>query len=207
MALVLLALLVLLGAGVLVLQRQRRRAAQRARQQRSRERTLFDLRLGDIVQAEAADWVVEDRLLYDQDGFQWLEYLLRDGGRSRWLVVCEDDWLEVSWLETVTLVPPPPLPPPAELSWQGGTYQLKEQGTATVTASHRRMNQHLGRCRFADYIGPGGRVLGLEIWSQPGGAPADSEIEVTAGRVIDPRSLTLLPGDGRSVYRQGSAGG
>ncbi|MFO8238768.1 MAG: DUF4178 domain-containing protein [Prochlorococcaceae cyanobacterium] len=201
MALVLLALLVLTGLGVLVLQRQRRQAAQRARQTRERERTLFDLRLGDIVQAEAADWVVEDRLLYDQDGFQWLEYLLRDGDRSRWLVVCEDDWLEVSWLEAVTLVPAPSLPLPAELSWQGGSYRLKEQGIAGVTASHRRMNQRLGRCRFADYCGPGGRVLGLEIWGQPGGSPADAEIEVTAGRVIDPRSLTLLPGDGRSVYR------
>ncbi|MCP9927503.1 DUF4178 domain-containing protein [Cyanobium sp. CH-040] len=201
MAVFLLALLVLAGVGVLLLQRRRRQAAQRRREARERERTLFDLRLGDIVQAEAADWVVEDRLLYDQDGFQWLEYLLRDGGRSRWLVVCEDDWLEVSWLEPVDLVPPPPLPLPPELTWHGATYRLQEQGTASVTASHRRMNQRLGRCRFADYTGPGERVLGLEVWAQAGGAQADAEIEATAGRLIDPRSLTLLPGDGRSVYR------
>jgi hypothetical protein len=59
----------------------------------------------------------------------------------------------------------------------------------------------MGRCRFADYTGPGERVLGLEIWTQAGAGPGDAEIEATAGRLIDPRSLTLLPGDGRSVYR------
>ncbi|MFQ6538847.1 MULTISPECIES: DUF4178 domain-containing protein [Aphanothece] len=192
-----LVLLVLLAVGVvlLVVQRSRRLRPPRSGTLALRERTLFDLQLGDIVQADGRDWVVEDRLLYDDEGFQWLEYLLRDGEVARWLVVCEDDWLEVSWLESVPFRPPLPLP--RQLSWQGRAYTLQEQGRASVTATLRRMNRRPGSCRYADYTAEDGDVLCVELW----GSGEDQEAEVTAGKRIDPASLGLLPGDGRSVYR------
>ncbi|MCP9917523.1 DUF4178 domain-containing protein [Cyanobium sp. ATX 6F1] len=193
MAVFLLLLLVAVAAVVLVLQRSRRRLG--ARPLPLRDRTLFDLQLGDIVQADARDWVVEDRLVYEEDGFQWLEYLVRDRQDARWLVVCEDDWLEVSWLETVDAHLLQPLP--TELTWQGQVYTLREQGKATVTATARTMNRRPGSCRFADYVGSEGRLLAAELW----GVGEDQEVEVSAGWRIDPSSLTLLPGDGRSVYR------
>ncbi|MCP9799920.1 DUF4178 domain-containing protein [Synechococcus sp. RedBA-s] len=187
------------------------------------ERTLFDLRTGDIVQADGRDWVVEDRLLYDEEGFQWLEYLLRDGSEGRWLCVCEDDWLEVSWLEQgpaelARQLDQQPLPFPGTINWEGVTYQLKEQGRASVTSTSRAMNRRLSGCRFGDYEGPDGLVLFLERWDggSPGSrppapgsepAPAEAEAEVTLGRLLDPASLVLLPGDGRSVYRTLSPGG
>ena len=198
MVVFLLLLFVLVALALLTLQRQRRLARARRREELPRARTLFDLRLGDIVQAETRDWAVEQRLLYDQEGFQWLEYLLRDGEDTRWLVVCEDDFLEVSWLETIQLEPPPTWPLPAQISWQGVRYSLQEQGSAEVTASHRALNRQPGRCRFADYGAPDGLVLGLEIWGEP---PDAMELEATAGRRIAPHSLSLLPGDGRSIYR------
>ncbi len=200
MIVLILVLLVLVALALLEIQRQRRLRAQQHRSQQLRDRTLFDLQMGDIVQAEAADWVVEERLLYDQNGFQWFEYLLRNEGSNRWLVVCEDDWLEVSWLETLDLEAPPTVPLPKSLEIDGDTYMLKEEGKATVTASYRKMNKRPGECQFADYSGPDQKVLGVEIF-----APNQEgrEVEVTIGRLIDPRSLNLLPGDGRSVYRPG----
>jgi hypothetical protein len=191
-----LVLLVLVAAAAVLLAVQRaRRLRSRGRRDALRERTLFDLQLGDIVQADGRDWVVEDRLVYEEEGFQWLEYLLRDGEDGRWLVVNEDDWLEVSWLETVPFTPPLPLP--RQLDWQGQPHSLREQGQATVTARMRTLNKRPGQCRYADYVGSGGRVLCVELW----GTGPDQEAEVTAGRRIDPASLTLLPGDGRPVYR------
>lgn len=186
----LLLLLFVAAATVVLLAVQRRRRRRLARQRRIalRERTLFDLQQGDIVQAEARAWVVEDRLLYDDEGFQWLEYLLRDSEEIRWLVVCEDDWLEVSWLEVVTWVPP--LPPPRQLDWQGRSYTLREQGQADLTSSLRTPTKRPGRCRYADYVAPEGHVLCLELW----GSGADQEVEVTAGQRIEPTSLSLLPG-------------
>ncbi|MDY6898552.1 MAG: DUF4178 domain-containing protein, partial [Cyanobacteriota bacterium] len=40
--------------------------------------------------------------------------------------------------------------------------------------------------------GSGDKVLSIEVW--------DGEIEVTIGNRINPRSLTILPGDGNRVY-------
>lgn len=211
---VLLVLLLVAAWGLRQLQKRRQRSVAKLPQE-SLERTLFDLRTGDIVQADGRDWMVEDRLLYDEEGFQWLEYLLRDGSEGRWLSVCEDDWLEVSWLERgpaelALELDRQPLPFPGQITWEGVSYQLKEQGRAAVTSSSRTMNRRLSGCRYGDYEAPDGLVLSLERWDggspgsrppTPGSEPGPAEAEVTLGRLLDPASLVLLPGDGRSVYR------
>jgi hypothetical protein len=144
--------------------------------------------------------VVEDRLLYDDDGFQWLEYLLRDGNDGRWLCVCEDDWLEVSWLEDAPATELEGLTAdfPAQLSCRGRLYHLKETGRASVTAAARVMNRSLRGCRYGDYEGSEGWRLSLERWEE-GDDPGPPELSL--GRRIDPAAVVLLPGDGRSVYR------
>ena len=49
------------------------------------------------------------------------------------------------------------------------------------------------KCEYFDYEGANGRVLSVEIWN--------GDIEVTVGEKINPRSLLILPGDGKTVYR------
>ncbi|MFN5463739.1 MAG: DUF4178 domain-containing protein [Cyanobacteriota bacterium] len=199
---ILLVLLLAAAGAVLLAQRRRRR---RATAPPLLERTLFDLRVGDIVQLEGRDWVVEDQLRYEEKGAQWLEYLLRDGSDARWLCVEEDDWLEVSWLDPA----PPELvrqildvghPRPKTLSWEGITYDLRHRGRASLTSSARTLNRRVGWCHYGDYEGPEGRVLSLESWGQ-GEATNLEDIEVSLGRRIHPALVGLLPGDGRSVYR------
>ncbi len=202
-------LLGLLVAAVVVLQLRRWRRRPAALPQ---DRTLFTLCTGDIVQFEGRDWVVEDRLLYAEEGFEWLEYLLRDGTDGRWLSVSEDDWLEVSWLESVSAsaLAPASLAGsgagrfPERLQFEGVTYALKEQGRASINSSARVMNRRQSGCRYADYTASGGQVLSLEQWdlaSAAAAGQAPDPPELSVGRLIDPGQLTLLPGDGRSVYR------
>ena len=203
MAFLLLLVLVLLGVLVVLVQRRREWAAGRHRAEpRLRERTLFDLQPDDILQGDGRDWVVEERLLSDDSSFQWLEYALRDGAERRWLVVCEDDWLEVDWLEPISLTPVLPLP--AAIDRQGQQYLLEEEGTAWISRTQAAMNRRLGTCRYADFTGPGQRRLCVERWSSSArsdGQARPAEIEVTAGRRIEPLSLSLLPGNGQPVYR------
>jgi hypothetical protein len=189
-------LLLLAAVGLLLVRRVRlRRMAPKLE-----ARSLFNLAIGDIVQFGGRDWVVEDRLLYDDDGFQWLEYLLRDRGEGRWLCVCEDDWLEVSWLEEAPARELEGLTAdfPDRLRCRGQLYDLKETGRATVTAAGRVMNRRLRGCRYGDYEGADGLVLSLERWEE---GEASGPPEVSLGRRIDPADPVLLPGDGRSVYR------
>jgi hypothetical protein len=197
MAVWLLLLLLLLAAVALVLAR---RARLRRHAPKLQGRTLFNLTTGDIVQHDGRDWVVEDRLLYDDDGFQWLEYLLRDGTDGRWLCVCEDDWLEVSWLEDVPAAELEGLTAdfPEHVRCRGQLYHLKETGRASVTAAARVMNRRLTGCRYGDYEGADGRVLSLERWEE-GHDPGPPEVSL--GLRIDPSAPLLLPGDGRTVYR------
>ncbi|WP_216903294.1 DUF4178 domain-containing protein [Synechococcus sp. CCY 9618] len=189
-------LLLLVAVALLLMRRQRlRRTAPKLQ-----ARTLFTLTTGDIVQYEGRDWVVEDRLLYDDAGFQWLEYLLRDGDDGRWLSVCEDDWLEVGWLEDVPAGELQGLTGdfPPRLRCRGQLYTLKETGRASVTTAARVMNRRLQGCRYGDYEGEDGRMLSLERWDD-GVDPGPPELSL--GRRIDPAAPVLLPGDGHSVYR------
>ena len=195
----LLFLLLLILASVAVVGVIRRSARSRSAAEAPRELTLFDLRVGDIVQHELADWVVEDRLVYRQGDFSWLEFLLRDEDRSLWLVVNEDDSLVVTIEKPIDLPLSLDAKPPAQIELDGRIYRLNERGTAVVTAEQRRVNKHLGSCQFFDYRSGSSAVLSIELWGS--NASGAGEMEATVGERVAPLSLSLLPGDGRSVYR------
>lgn len=194
MVLLLLLLVIIAFIGV-----QRRSALSRHQVESDRKLTLFDLRVGDIVQHDATDWVVEDRLVYRQGDFSWLEYLLRDDDRSVWLVVNEDDNLVVTLEHEIDLPLSLDAKPPSQLEVDGRLYRLTERGVADVTAEQRRVNQRLGACQFFDYRSGSSAVLSIELWGGDSSGPG--ELEVTIGERIRPLSLSLLPGDGQSVYR------
>lgn len=209
-ALIVLLLVALTATAAQLLLRQQQRL-RRARPPALETRHLFNLRIGDIVQLGPRDWVVEDRLRYSlKGGFEWLDYLLQDGSERRWLSVCEDDVLEVAWLRNADLSELSDQEAlrdgvPERLEWRGRAYRRRERGTANVSAEARVLNKRLGPCAFADYEAETGgdaseTLLSLEWWGSADN-PGD-EIEITVGERLDPRLLTLLPGDGRSVYRQ-----
>ena len=160
------------------------------------ERTLFTLQIGDVVQYEQRDWILETVYRYQQDKFEWIEYLLRDNDDAAWLVVVEDDWLEVSWL---TPVPEDQLcielPPPRYIDHQGISYSLREKGEAKYSTEGRVNNQE-GSCRFYDYQTKDGLQLSLEEYD----SARDGGLDINVGRKINSLDLSLLPGDGKSVY-------
>ncbi len=56
-----------------------------------RQPTVFTLQLGDVVQYDNIDWIIEDKLTYNDSGWEWLEYLLQDGDRIGFLSIEDDD--------------------------------------------------------------------------------------------------------------------
>jgi len=157
----------------------------------SLERTVFTLEVGDIVQYLDTDWVVEGKLVYDDQGYSWLEYLLQDGPRRQWLSVEEDDVVEVALLEVTTSLEVG-ANPPSQLTFADQTYRQKGSGTAKMTRQGSTLNRNAERCHYYDYQGPDHKILSIENWG--------GDIEVTIGQKIHPSILTLLPGDGRRIY-------
>lgn len=183
----------LIGVVVVVWQRQVKAVSGRAepRSLPTLNRTIFTLQIGDIVQYEGIDWFVEGRLTFDDSGYTWFEYMLQDNDEVRWLSVEEDDRVEVFWMETASNLEISG-EPPMRLTYDGVTFQQVESGRANMSRIGSTLNRQAQRCRYFEYEGEGDRVLSIEDWN--------GELEVTVGRRIRPKSLTLLPGDGRRVY-------
>ncbi|MBD2461935.1 DUF4178 domain-containing protein [Oscillatoria sp. FACHB-1407] len=155
------------------------------------QRTVFTLQVGDIVQYEGADWVVEGQLTYNSQGYVWLEYLLQDADQIRWLSVEEDDQVEICWLKPLAGLEISRTPP-QQITVANVVFQLEESGTAQMTHLGATLNRQAQHCRYFDYSGADHQILSVEDW--------DGDIEITIGHKIRPSALLLLPGDGRHVY-------
>lgn len=158
----------------------------------SNRRSVFNLQVGDIVQYRTEDWVVEGVLTYSDDGFDWVEYLLQEGDRICWLSVEEDDMVEVSIQRPVQDLYLQARPA-EELRYQEIDYRLTDSGTASMTRKGNTLQRQAQTCRYFDFSGPDQKVLSVEDW--------DGDWEVTCGELISVRDLVLLPGEGKSVYR------
>lgn len=155
-------------------------------------RTVFDLQIGDIVQHMGIDWVVEGRLTYQEGAYYWYEYLLQDKDKIAWLSVEEDDRVEVALLEPTNQLDISKDPPP-ELTFAEEIYTCVNSGKARMTRTGLTMKRKAEKCQYFDYESTDGKILSIEVW--------DGDIEVSVGGKISPRSLTILPGDGKTVYR------
>lgn len=145
-----------------------------------------NLKPGDVVHYEGADYIVEGTLRLDQDGFEWQEHRLVDGERSLWLSVEDDEGLEVIVWERAraTLEPGP-----ATLTHDGVSYELDERGHARFTASGSTGTAPSGRVEFADYEA-GDRRLSFERFGD------DAGWELGVGRVISEHMLDIYPSRG-----------
>lgn len=163
----------------------------------TKARNIFDLQIGDIVQYLDTDWVVEGKLTYTVSAYYWYEYLLQDDERIAWLSVEEDDKVEVSFLESTNQLEIQKIDfhhPPKKINFADETYQYSDSGIARMTRIGSTLRRKAEKCQYFDYEGSDDKVLSLEVW--------DGDIEVSIGYKISPRSLTILPGDGKTVYRE-----
>jgi hypothetical protein len=142
------------------------------------------LRLGDVVNHDGGDFIVEGTLRLEQDGFRWEEHRLVDGERSRWLSVEDDEGLEVVvWNRS----PAAGLDPgPGTIAHEGVEYALLERGHASFTAEGSTATAPSGRMEYVEYAA-GDRRLAFERYG------ADAEWELGVGAVISEHALDIYP--------------
>ena len=162
----------------------------------SGERDFTDLRVGDIVQYEGEDYLVEGVLAFDEDGHRWRGARLTDGNNSRWLYVGMermgsaskrfldiDENLELSGF------------PPESIVIGKSRYTLEKRGTATAKVSGDVGSlpgvsglgpESVFRCRWWRYEGAGSITLVLEEWS--------GEFRALRGVELGTEDIEMMPG-------------
>lgn len=160
------------------------------------ERTIKDLRVGDVLQLGAIDWLVEGVVQYDEDGHRWLAGRLMDGKDTRWIIVGMERLgpmnvrlVEVDFEYDLTGYPP-------EVMIAGGArHELARRGTASASfvgeigpliGPLKKAGATVERCRWWRYEGAGDETLIVEQWG--------GEYRVLRGtRVVD-GMMELIPG-------------
>lgn len=159
------------------------------------ERGFRNIRVGDIVQQEGEDYLVEGVIAFDEDGHRWRAARLTDGENDRWLYVGMermgstskrflelDENLEVSGF------------PPQVMTVGKARYALEKRGNATAKVSgdvgSLPGTESLGpesvfRCRWWRYEAPGDATMVIEEWAGEfralrGSEVGDTDLEMMA---------------------------
>jgi len=149
------------------------------------KRTLMNLRVGDMVTYELADYQVVGKITFNDRGFIWHEYQLEGGERTLWLSVEMDDDLEISVFEKIHYEIEEPIPKKLELD--GITFYLDEKGTANVTGQGRNLHLTGQKVRYFDFSNEDDDVyLAVEIWG--------GDIEVSKGWTADEYEFSIIAG-------------
>ncbi|SRR6266545_3435510 len=160
------------------------------------ERSVREMRPGDIVQQGGRDWVVEGVLHYDEDGHRWVAGRMVDIQEVRWMVVGmdragtgplrmmqPDDTIDVGGY------------PPEALEAAGKRYQLERRGTATVKmtgdtgsipSTKDLAPESVLRCRWWRYQAAGPDCVLVEQWG--------GDFRVLRGAAISDDDVDLMPG-------------
>lgn len=151
--------------------------------------TVDNLRLGDIISYLGNDYMVEGHLQYDEDGWTWETYMLKDEDKIMWLSVEWDDELEVAlWneVEDIDVAPHPP----QTIEYEGEVFTREDSGGAKVTRKGQTNRRNDVRMEYFEYEGSNNRFLSVEKWG--------NDIEVSVGQPINPYGLDIYPGSGSS---------
>ena len=165
--------------------------------ERGVERTVRDLRVGDVLTIDSKDFLVEGLIGYDEDGHRWTGARIADGADVRWLVIgieragtsalrllVQDETTQVSGY------------PPEVLVVGELRYALDKRGAATCALHGElgplgalkkgRPDGHVERARWWLYSAPGDDTLLLEQWG--------ADYRVLRGKKVGDGTLELIPG-------------
>jgi hypothetical protein len=161
------------------------------------ERTVRDLRVGDVLTIDGRDYICEGVIEYDEDGHRWIAGRCVDATEVRWVLVgLERAGSSASRLlaqdETTQITGYPP-----EVLVIGELrYAIDKRGTATCqlrgdvgplgAMNKDRPEGHTERCRWWLYSAPGDDTMVVEQWGQ--------DYRVLRGKKVGDATIDLMPG-------------
>ncbi|HTM21340.1 MAG TPA: DUF4178 domain-containing protein [Kofleriaceae bacterium] len=162
------------------------------------ERGIDDLRVGDVVQYDSRDFLVEGLVSYDEDGHRWSASRIVDAADVRWVIVGLGRAGTRASVRMVKVDPDIELSgyPPEAIDAAGIRFALENRGTASAKLAGdlgdlpgKRTETNLEtieRCRWWRYEGPGTDTLVVEQWG--------GEYRALRGERVPDGVLELIPG-------------
>ncbi len=162
------------------------------------ERTVHDLRPGDIIQYNARDYLVEGVVTYDEDGHRWSGGRLVDGRSTLWLIAGMERLGSKTSLRM--LIPDEDMEmsgyPPENIVAGKTRFELDTRGTALAKFSGdvgalpgKRGDPSydtVERCRWWRYDSAGDDTMIIEQWS--------GEYRVLRGHKVESMMIEMIPG-------------
>lgn len=161
------------------------------------ERSVHELRVGDVLTIDGRDFLCEGTISYDEDGHRWRAGRCVDGADVRWLVVGIER-TGTSALRMMTQDESTPITgyPPEALVVGAVRYLLDKRGTATCELrgdvgalgelKKDRPEGHVERCRWWLYSAPGEDSLLVEQWG--------ADFRLLRGKKVVEGTIDLIPG-------------
>lgn len=159
------------------------------------ERTIRDLRSGDVLTYDGRDYLIEGVVHYDEDGHRWCSGRMVDGDDKRWLVVGMERGgsLVVRMMKEAADVEIEGFPPEVLLVGEH-RFALDKRGTATARMTgdtglgtgQAEGIESVERCRWWLYDTPGDATMIVEQWG--------NTFRVLRGDKIGPGLIDLIPG-------------
>ncbi|QUI21689.1 DUF4178 domain-containing protein [Vallitalea pronyensis] len=148
--------------------------------------TVLNMRVGDIVSIEDVDYEVDGLIKFNDEGFRWTEYKLKDARKTYWLSVEQDDDIEISLFEEVVAIT---TEAPRVYEYKGITYYMQEGSDAIVEQVQGNTKAAKGEeVDYYEYTDEDGEhLLSIEIWN--------GEVEMSIGREIEDYNIEIYPRD------------
>jgi hypothetical protein len=185
------------AVGIAANEKKKLPAAPAPKQLSSGERSVREMRVGDVLMMDGKDYLVEGTVGYDEDGHRWVGGRVIDGGDVKWLIVGieragggafrllnQDDTTQISGY------------PPEAIVVGELRYALDKRGTATCELRGElgalgdlkkgHPDGHVERCRWWLYNAPGEDTMIVEQWG--------ADFRVLRGKKVHEGTLELMQG-------------
>lgn len=143
-----------------------------------RRATVFGLQVGDVVSYDDVDYMVKNKITYEEDGFYWYDFLLVDEATDAeiWLSAEDDDGVSIGIYREITLEGIPPVP--RSITHEGKTYRQCEHSHANIRLEREDEDRDTSsQVEYWDFDGPNDTGMSILRFGGNYEASVGSEIE------------------------------
>lgn len=151
-----------------------------------RRATVFGLQVGDVVSYDEIDYMVRNKITYEEEGFYWYDFLLVDEATDSeiWLSAEDDDGVTIGIYREIHLDAIPPVP--KSITYEGKAYRQVEHSHANVTLEREDADRDTSsQVEYWDFEGPNDTYLGVSKWG--------GNYEASVGTEIEAYELKIFP--------------